>query len=117
MSAVNAVNERRIGMRGRTLELVNGNAYFTPYGVYVCEVIEDNCWGDGFDLIRVEVRLRNKKDPTQSVRLFTILGTGEGIEKHRMEVVFDIHRWALLKRGAEEYLRKSSSYISSTALL
>ena len=87
---------------------VNGNSYHTPEGLFECEVIEKGYSEYGVDVVKVEVRLKNTRDVSQPVRLFTIIGKRKKIEKSRLSLVFDVHKWALLPRHKGEYLKKET---------
>jgi hypothetical protein len=87
---------------------VCGNHYYTPYGIYVCEVTEEDLSHFRKDLVKVEVQLRNEKEGTQPVRHFSITGTREIVAKKKLSLVIEIHQWALEDRNAADFLEKEA---------
>ncbi len=98
--------ERHIGkMQHKIHDLlpVNGNQYHTPYGLYACKITASALQGN---IIRLAVSLLRERDGLEPVRLCTIIGAQQAIERNRLGLVMDIHKWALLDRSADEYLLK-----------
>jgi hypothetical protein len=79
---------------------VDGNRYFTPYGLYTCKVIVLDRHGE---TLHIKVILVNERDGSQPARVYRIAATLQAIKKERLSLVMDIHKWALLNRDDQDY--------------
>ena len=79
---------------------VDGNRYFTPYGFYTCRVTASESKGNK---IKVKVTLLSESDGLQPARVYRVTGTLKAIERERLNLIIDIHKWALLDRDHEHY--------------
>lgn len=93
---------RLVNMQEKIQELlpVNGNRYFTPYGFYACKVTVADIRAN---TIEVKVTLVNERDGSQPARVYKITGRLPEIEKQKLSLVMDIHKWAQLDRSEATY--------------
>jgi hypothetical protein len=79
---------------------VNGNRYFTPYGFYSCRITVADV---RTNFIELRVTLVNERDGSQPARVYRISGSLPEIEKQRLSLVMDIHKWAQMDRSEATY--------------
>ena len=84
----------------RELICVDGNHYFTPYGIYVCKVTATELQGG---IINIKVSLESESDASQPARCYTLTCTRRTLEIGRLWFVTNIHQWALLNRDDGAY--------------
>jgi hypothetical protein len=104
-------DERKNAGHWQAILPVDGNCYLTAAGLFDCEVTECREAERPSDRRKVEVRLRIRLGPNRRsppVRLFTIMADRQTIEKNRLYLVCEIHRWALSDPTASDYLEKES---------
>jgi hypothetical protein len=102
-------DQKKLQGKPEKLLPLDGNCYSTQQGLFDCELIEEKADGRSPGGVKLEVRLTRratKKNPSPTVRRFIVHATTRAVEKNRLNLVVEVHKWALSEPRSLEYLEK-----------